>query len=152
MSWTDDLSARLKDWGKAAFAHELETGFSRARIFDGKWAQIDFDVLGQFSGEDLKVLGKILPVLDDEFRKTLAERELQLVDAFHTAGQQLVLKRREAIMEQTVLTLRKPAREDVAKMPVPLILPHRQPHCEYRSRIQLTRYLNLPAVRLHDRL
>jgi len=68
MSWTDDLSARLKDGAKLAFAHELRQA-SAGRGFRWQVGQIDFDVLGQFSGEDLKVLGKILPVLDDEFRK-----------------------------------------------------------------------------------
>lgn len=116
MSWADELQARLDEWGRAAFALELESDFSRARLFDSRWAQIDFDVLQQFSIGDLKILGNILPVRNIEFRKSLAGRDRQLLDAFHAAGQQLVLSRREQFMEQAVSTLRKPFRDEMVKI------------------------------------
>jgi hypothetical protein len=116
MSWADDLQARLDEWGKAAFAQELEMGFRRARIFDGKWARIYFDALGQFSTEDLKILGNILPVMNDEFRKSLAERESQLIDAFYEARKAMILSRREKFIEEATLSLREPLRGELVKI------------------------------------
>jgi hypothetical protein len=116
MSWANDLSAHLKDWGKAAFAHESQIGFSRARIFDGKWAQIEFDVLDQFSKDDLKVLGNLLPVMDDEFRKSLAGRELRLFEVFLKARKELILGSREKMIAEATLSLEEPLRGELAKI------------------------------------
>lgn len=107
MSWPKSLHERLDKWGKAAFARELETDFSRARIFDGKWARISFDALLQFSADDLKVLGNILPVADAEFRKSLVGNERRLLDRFEAIFRQLMLSRREQMIEEAGRTAQK---------------------------------------------
>lgn len=116
MFWADDLQARLIEWGKAEFARELQTDFRRASVFDGKWVQISFDAMRQFSKEDLKILGNILPVSNAEFRESLAGRERQLLDAFEASFRQLVLSRREQMIEQAILTGQRPLREEMVKI------------------------------------
>jgi hypothetical protein len=115
MSWPDDFHARLDEWGEAVFAQEIETGFSRARVFDGSFARIEFDALKEFSKEDLKVLGTVLPVLDDAYRKTLAGKELQLVNALHEVRKRLLTERHQEIIEES-LRLHRAVREEMMKI------------------------------------
>src|SRR5262245_45184618 len=110
-----DFSARLNEWGRAAFAHEVQTDFSRARIFDSFFARIELDALREFSKEDLEVLGNILPGLNDESGKTLAEGELHLVDALNQARQRLVMSRRQEMIDES-LRLHHSVREQMMKI------------------------------------
>jgi len=116
MSWADRLQECLDDWGKAAFAQELESDFSRARIFDGKWARISFDTLGQFSKDELKALGNILPVSNLQVRQSLPDRERELLSAFEEKSKQLVLNRREQMIAEAVAIVRGPQRNKTTEI------------------------------------
>jgi hypothetical protein len=116
MNWADRLQECLDEWGKAAFAHELEIDFSRARIFDGKWARISFDTLRQFSKDDLRTLGNILTVSNLELRKSFPDRERQLLGDFEEKFKQQVLNRREQMIEEATSTLREPLAKEWAEI------------------------------------
>ena len=112
MSWADSLQQRLEEWGKAAFAHEVEIDFSRAQVFDGKWVRHSFDALRQFSKEDLQILGNILPVSNPELRNSFPDRERQLLAAFEETFRQQVLSRREQMIKEAIPTALGPLKKE----------------------------------------
>ena len=115
MSWADRLQECLDEWGKAAFAQEVETAFSRAQVFDGRWVQISFDALDQFSQDDLKILGNILPVSNPELRKSSPARERQLLNSFEEKFKKRVLSQRERMIEEAIFT-EESSRKELAEI------------------------------------
>ena len=88
----------------------------RARVFDGKWVRLSFDALCQFSKDDLTILGNILPVSNPERRKLFPGRERQLLDAFEETFKQMVLSRREQMIEEAGLTALEPLRNEAVEI------------------------------------
>jgi hypothetical protein len=120
MTFPEELSARLVEWAKAEFAQAVETGFRKARIFDSPWNKMGFDTLDTFSPEEQRILGNILPtrtIEDPEFENALlSERERSLVETFDKTYKQLVLERREDLIERAVSVLSDPLDEEIKKM------------------------------------
>lgn len=119
MSFRDELSTRLIEWGKTQFAREIDTGLKRARIFDSRWAEMEFATLDTFSPEELRVLGDLLPARKPEhpeLQKTMSERERSLIETLNKTFARIVTERKEEIAERMMGSFRSPLKDEVKKM------------------------------------
>ena len=108
-----DISKSLIDWAREQFQQEVRTGFARARVFDGPFAQICLEALNAFSPEQLQMLKKILPSYGrvPELQNTMTVEEKKLVDALNDARQHIFRTRLNERMAQVSPLLRRPLSE-----------------------------------------
>jgi hypothetical protein len=112
-----DASQPLVEWAKEAFAHEVQTGFSRAKVFDAPVLQIVFLALQEFPAEELQRLAQILPAGQvADLRGTLSPEDAKLVEAVIAAKNRIYAARQTEIVEQMTKVLQKPVREEAEKI------------------------------------
>ena len=119
MPFPDELNSRLVEWGKAAFARELDTGFKQARIFDSRWAEVEFATLETFAPEDLRVLAELLPTRkpeNPELQKTMSDRERGLIETLNQTFARILTERKKEIAERTMSIFDSPLKEEIKRM------------------------------------
>ena len=63
-SMTSELvQGAVVEWAREAFADDVQTGFARARTFDGMLSQIVIGALERFSRHELSILARVLPLV-----------------------------------------------------------------------------------------
>jgi len=85
----------IVEWARDAFAHEVNTGFSRAQTFDGFLSRLVLSAVHDFHEERLRVLSQILPTGAGSSGPTgtkvfnqLSLPEKQVVEEFRRAVQE----------------------------------------------------------------
>jgi hypothetical protein len=116
MSTPPDLKNAFAEWGKQAFAEEVELGFSRAKIFNAPVNRVIWLALEEFSKAQLLLLGRILPAGPvSEKREQLTDEEKQLTDALVATVKRIWQARQEEICGPEEARIFTPAGREEAK-------------------------------------